>query len=189
MSLLKEVKSHTINTNQLLDDIVNENNIPASFLDYTYSNQSFFSRIGQIISIGPDNQILIDFPGNKFDAIPARTLISVSKDDIHKNVLILFDHNIPEKPIIIGIIKEETDHIKEKNNHTENNFHSLDNVDSHIKIDGKKLILQAENEIEFRCGDCMILLKKDGDIIIKGINIISRAYEQHKIKGGSVTVN
>jgi hypothetical protein len=58
-----------------------------------------------------------------------------------------------------------------------------------IFIDGKKLVLNAQEEIMLCCGEGSIVIKKGGKIILKGTEIVSRASRTNKIKGASVAIN
>ncbi len=57
------------------------------------------------------------------------------------------------------------------------------------RVDGRRVVIHAADEILLECGASSILLRKDGKIILKGIQIVSRASECHKIRGASVQIN
>ena len=57
------------------------------------------------------------------------------------------------------------------------------------RLDGKHLLIEAEDEIELRCGKGSITIRKDGKIVVKGTHILSRASGPHRIKGGNVSIN
>lgn len=56
-------------------------------------------------------------------------------------------------------------------------------------IDGERVVLDAESEIVLRCGRSSLTLTSDGRIVMKGIEIVSRAVRTNKIKGGTVNIN
>ena len=58
-----------------------------------------------------------------------------------------------------------------------------------IHVDGKTITIEAFDEIILKCGPGAIYLTKEGKIILKGIEIISRAKNNNKIKGSEVEVN
>lgn len=64
-----------------------------------------------------------------------------------------------------------------------------DQQDVQVRADGKRTVVEARHEIELKCGAGSILLKRNGKIIIKGNEVISRASGANKIKGGSVSIN
>lgn len=57
------------------------------------------------------------------------------------------------------------------------------------RVDGRRVVLHADDEILLECGASSILLRKDGKIIVKGAQIVSRASGRHKIRGASVQIN
>lgn len=56
-------------------------------------------------------------------------------------------------------------------------------------IDGKTVRFEARDEIVLRCGQGSITLRKDGKIVIKGTQLLSRASGVNRIKGGQVNIN
>lgn len=104
--------------------------------------------------------------------IKARSLVSLSKEDIDREVALMFENGNPENPIIMGLMQKP-----------------LDTDSIAIFADGKVQNIKAEKEILLKCGKASILLRDDGKIVIKGTNIISRARESNKIRGGSVKIN
>lgn len=49
--------------------------------------------------------------------------------------------------------------------------------------------LQAAEDLTLACGESSITLKKSGQILIKGSDVVTRARRTHKIKAGSVHIN
>ena len=58
-----------------------------------------------------------------------------------------------------------------------------------ILIDGKQITIEAESEILLKCGKGSILIRKDGKIILKGTDLLSRSSGRQRIKGSSVSIN
>ncbi len=50
-------------------------------------------------------------------------------------------------------------------------------------------MLEAACELELRCGPARIVLTRDGEVIVRGVNITSRAAASHRIRGASVQIN
>jgi hypothetical protein len=51
------------------------------------------------------------------------------------------------------------------------------------------MVVQAEQQLVLTCGESQIILRHDGKVLIKGIDVVSRATRTQKIKGGSVQIN
>lgn len=87
-------------------------------------------------------------------------------------------------PIIVGFI-HDTLHPKPR---SEEVTLSVERP-RHAILDGKKIALDAKEEIVLQCGKSSITLKNDGKVVVKGTRIISRASATNKIKGASVRIN
>ena len=58
-----------------------------------------------------------------------------------------------------------------------------------LRLDGERLVLRAERDIELRCGEASIVLTRAGKILIKGEYVLSRAKGANRIKGAYVDIN
>ena len=57
------------------------------------------------------------------------------------------------------------------------------------RIDGRRVELEGRDEIVLRCGEASITLRRNGRVVIKGIQVETRAAGVNRIKGGSVSIN
>lgn len=53
----------------------------------------------------------------------------------------------------------------------------------------EELVIEAKKNLTFKCGEGSITLRKDGKILIKGKDLVSRAKRMNRIKGGAVAIN
>lgn len=114
---------------------------------------------------------LIDYAMNNTGSpLLARTTVSLDTCHIGRDAAVMFEGGDSRKPIIIGLM-----HISKQN---------VETVE-----DDKTTVISSEDEILIRCGEASIHLKKDGKIIIKGKDILSRARRNHDIKGGMINLN
>jgi hypothetical protein len=140
--------------------------------------------VGLIVSVGKKGQIKIDFPKNPNPPVFARSIIGVTPADKNRQVLLTFDNGDPQLPIIVGFIQNQPV-IDEKSETLKLNRESLED----IVLDGRRITVDAREEIVLRCGDGSVKLRKDGTIIIKGTSLVSRAKATNKIKGAAVNIN
>jgi hypothetical protein len=140
--------------------------------------------VGSIVSVEKDGQIKIDFPNNPNPPVFARSIISLKPDDKNREVLLTFDKGDPRRPIIVGFIQNRPV-IEEASKMLKLDRESLED----IVLDGRRITFDARDEIVLRCGDGSVKLRKDGTIIIKGTNLVSRAKATNKIKGAAVRIN
>ncbi len=134
--------------------------------------------------------IMVKYNGNKpksarlISGIDRRML--AREENIGREVLIVFDGGNPDLPIIIGVMESIIDDLvsMELNNPADPDKKTVE-----AKVDGKRIEFEAEEEVTLKCGNGSITIKKEGKIVIKGSEIISRASGNNKIKGGSVELN
>ncbi len=60
---------------------------------------------------------------------------------------------------------------------------------SEAVVDGQVVSFEASEQIVLKCGKGSITLRKDGKIVIKGTNLLSRSTGINRIKGGQVNIN
>jgi hypothetical protein len=146
--------------------------------------------LGLIKDISEEGQIIIDYPGNVLRALPARFISTGGYQDEaflvkDAKVMLVFEHDNPRLPIIVGLVQDRLRQAKTA---------VLPTLDQEAQRDvvvdkKKKKIIEAQEEIELRCGKSSIILKENGKVVIKGIEIVSRAARTNKIKGASVSIN
>jgi len=126
-----------------------------------------------LAQVQPDN-----IQGGPFAAI---STITLKPEDIGVARFVLgFQDGNPRKPIILGRIwtpsAEELIAAEE----------TSVNADSPPR---KKLVVQADEELELRCGQAVILLQADGRIQLRGRTITSHADVLYRVRGGTVQMN
>lgn len=136
-------------------------------------------RIGRICAIDALGRARVDYVGNTLGPLVARTCVSAANADAA--VLLSFENEDPALPVIVGLVKDE---LVSPDGH-----HVLQAKVDDVLVDGKRITLEGKEEVVLRCGQCSITLTKEGRVVIKGIEIVSRASRTNKIKGGSVNIN
>ena len=153
-------------------------------------------RVGKIVRIDGDGRILVDYPQNSMGAIPARFTRAmdieslVSAKDQGLQVLLVFEDNRPDRPIIIDVLSSLMDSISESGTRTvqEDLILNMDETQD-ITLNGKKIIFTGQEEIVLKCGKASITMTKAGKIIIRGAYLLNRSSGVNRIKGGSVQIN
>lgn len=145
--------------------------------------------VGRLVEISSDGQAMVDYQYNHGEPVPARSIIAELPEHVNINahrqpVLLVFENGNPNLPIIVGFINE-----------TLSNFPNNKELTLPIKRpelvtrDNESIVIDAEKEIELRCGKSSVILKKNGKVVIKGTEIVSRAAKANKIKGAVVNIN
>ncbi|KMQ50103.1 Uncharacterized protein CHISP_2963 [Chitinispirillum alkaliphilum] len=57
------------------------------------------------------------------------------------------------------------------------------------KVDGKKVLIEAQNEIRLQCGKGSITITEEGKVSIRGNHLVSRSSGINNVKGATVAIN
>jgi len=147
-------------------------------------------RIGNITEITDKGQVLVEFPGNILGPVTARFAESIATKLKHidaasdHKVLLVFEDEDPNLPIIIDVVCDSINEVAEK----EPIAFQLDESEN-VFIDGKKFTFDAKEQIVLRCGKSSITLTRAGKILIKGAYLLNRSSGVNRIRGASVHIN
>ena len=117
-------------------------------------------------------------------ATAAQTLADLREHDIGKRIALQFERGDVQRPIVMGVLKDPADietAIAE--------LPSLGAMPMQAIADGKIIELVALEQLTMRCGKSSITLDKNGHVEIRGIQILTRATGQNRIKGSSISLN
>lgn len=112
-------------------------------------------------------------------------------------MVLAFEEDRIDAPIIMGLIHEPLEDLIENASDSESQPESevihpdpaADRLPFEATIDEDRVVLNAEKEIVLRCGKSSITLRKDGRVLIRGADVVSRSSGPNRIKGASVQVN
>lgn len=142
-------------------------------------------QVGTVSAIDPSGCALVDYLENADGPQPARTTVQVqsSAEIVGAQVLLAFEGADPTRPVIVGVLHERLV-CEPLVAPAPPAARPLD-----VVVDGRHVQLEAQEELQLRCGKGSITLTKDGRIVAKGTDIVSRAARSQKIKGASVNIN
>ncbi len=121
----------------------------------------------------------------------ARLVASVDRAALMKphnrgrEVLVVFQDGDRGKPIIIGVMEERLESLVQFDVAKDEQAATTQEA----RVDGKRVVIEAEEEIELKCGQGSITIRKDGKIVVKGTHLLSRSSGPNRIKGGSISLN
>ena len=144
-------------------------------------------RIGRILRIDDAGRILVDFPDNPGEAVPARctrSAVANSGTGLQggREVLLAFENGDPRRPIVVDSLHSLVDDLAEATVATGTSPHE-------VTVDGQRVLLQAEHEIVLQCGKASITLTRAGKVLIKGEYVLSHATGENRVRGGSTAIN
>lgn len=125
---------------------------------------------GRIMNIGEDGKLLVktDSGGTKIICDFLRTSAGLLPPlFLGTPVLCIADH---ARGYVLGVVQPYHAHEPEKAN-------------------PPSLKLHAEDRIELTCGESKLSMNKEGNIVLRGANITTRASARNKIKGATVSIN
>ena len=168
------------------------------------------SRVGWIAGVNAAHGVLVDYEGNPRGPLPARSTVPLDAKTIEaavttkQGVVLLFDKGNPSAPLIMGLLQPSstTPLLDELLGAppssapplpagTPANGSTALPVPSRVeaKVDGKRVVIEGKDEIVLTCGQASITLKRNGKVVIKGVQLETRASGVNRIKGGSVQIN
>ncbi|MBJ6763677.1 hypothetical protein JGU66_23145 [Myxococcaceae bacterium JPH2] len=150
------------------------------------------SRAGQLTGLDATGAPLVDYPGNASGPMVARLAVVLDAKGLHEavarhqKVVLLFENGDPRLPFVMGLIQEPS---------ATPLVDALLNTPAPVRppteahVDGKRVVIEGQDEIVLKCGEASITLRRNGKVIVKGTTLESRATGTHRIKGGSVEIN
>lgn len=154
--------------------------------------------VGWIVEVDGQGQAYVDFAGNCAGPLPARALHGCNAADVaacgpRPSVLLGFEGIDTSRPIILGLLHDRLPAASAKVAPAVSAADSASPPAATLprvaRVDGRRVELNAQDELELRCGRACITLRADGTIVIKGGELHSRASGRNRITGSTVAIN
>jgi hypothetical protein len=147
--------------------------------------------VGQVLEVTAQGHGLVDFPGNEMGPLRARSIVRVppGQDPTcleNLSVLLAFESGDATLPIILGFVR---DTLCAPPAPAAAMLSLPPGRPQEGTVDGARIVFDAKEEIVLRCGKSSLTLRKDGKVVVKGAEIVSRATGANKIKGAAVKIN
>lgn len=139
---------------------------------------------GTIVGWEHDKGILVEVGNGPREILLATTLVELAEAELdqaaaeRRTVFITFEDGDHRKPVILGLVAPVPGRARSTALAPGESLFADDTV-----------VVRGRDAIELRCGEASITLRKDGHILIRGTNLVSRASEQNHVVGGSVHFN
>lgn len=156
----------------LLDTMVAQSALPPQRADGI--------ALGVLDGFDASGRALVSIAAFGLTGVPASTLVTLADTPPGAQLALGFESANPQRPIILGLMLAAT--ASPQRQHA-----SAGTLEA--RVDGQRVVLEAEREIELRCGEAAILLTADGRIELRGTYITSHASATQRILGGSVNIN
>lgn len=128
--------------------------------------------LARLAGFAADGRPIVELPQRPGQAQHALALVALGPESIGKTCAVAFQGGDLSKPVVLGLL-----------------ITGEQPRPSEVLIDRERVVLEAAEEIELRCGEAAIVLHADGRIQLRGTYITSHATATQRIVGGSVHVN
>lgn len=105
--------------------------------------------------------------------VTARATVAVGREDVGREAMVTFLDGNPGRPVITGLFVEQKAPARRRR----------------VKIKAEQLDLEAASQITLTCGKASITLHRDGKIVVRGVEVVSRASGVNRIRGGTIELN
>jgi hypothetical protein len=136
--------------------------------------------IGELLALSDEGATpLVRYAGQSGSAaVRARTTVDLHGQHIGGSVVLVFDQGDADRPIVVGVLRGSVGW-------------PLADPPAQVEVDadGHRMVVNAREQLVFRCGAASITLTKAGKVLIEGSYVLSRSTGVNRIKGGSVQLN
>jgi len=148
-------------------------------------------HVGKLVGIDARGRLLVEVPESG-GRLVARSLLRLDEALRRavlerREVLLVFEGGDRRRPIVAGVLQPDAKSPSpaeiEPRVAAERSF-ALE-----ADVDGKRVKLSAQDEIVLECGPASITLRRNGRVIIKGLQVDSVATGTQRIRGGQVKLN
>ena len=111
--------------------------------------------------------------GEGMAPVQALSTVGLAPGDAGAAVVVAFEQGEARHPVIVGRVQPPR----------------TDAPPLDATVDGERVVLQARERIELRCGDASIVLTRAGKVLINGNYVLSRSRGANRVKGAYVGIN
>jgi hypothetical protein len=144
-------------------------------------------HITSIVSLTADGAPEIHLDDDGPAVVAARLAVRASRDRLEAVIasrqpaVVVFEGGDRTKPLIIGFIES-----------TESDTPAAEPAGVPVlnaSVDGRRVRIEAQDEIVLECGSASVTLRRNGRVIIRGTYVETHADGTNRIKGGQVQLN
>jgi hypothetical protein len=133
---------------------------------------------GRLVGRTEAGEVLVDYPGNPHGPLVARTTVLLGERAGAElsEVLLVFEGERSNQPVVVGVLRAPGDKV-------------VGEGGREALVDGRRVVIDAVDEIVLRCGEASITLRRNGRVVIRGAYVETRSRGVNRVKGGSVQIN
>jgi hypothetical protein len=175
------------------------------------------SRVGWLAAGSRPGALVVDYEGNSSGPLVARSVLALDEAAIvgalrlRQAVVLLFENGDVRLPIVVGLIAPDPGAALLGTLLTARPAAAPAPGGEPVvaaapapapavapasvapaleaRVDGRRVIIEGQDEVVLKCGDAIITLRRDGKLILRGTYVETHAKGVNRIKGGSVKIN
>ncbi len=140
--------------------------------------------LGKIVAVDETGQARIHLPSIAVDPIPALSLCALREELIGHTCAVQLIDGDASRPLIIGMVHAQSEQQLQRDTATDSSHSTLT-----VTQNGKRVEINAAEELVLQCGETRIVMSSDGLIEIRAPYIDSHALATQRVRGGSVQIN
>ena len=115
--------------------------------------------------------------GEEAPPVQALSTVGLAEVDIGAAVVVAFEQGALRHPVIVGRVQ-----LPRRADAPSGEMPTL-------HVDGRSVVVQAQERIELRCGEASIVLTRAGKVLINGTYVLTRSRGANHVKGAYVGIN
>jgi uncharacterized protein DUF6484 len=159
-------------------------------------------KVGRLVAGSAPGKLMVDFDGNAHGPLAARTVVALDQralDEaiaVRRTAVLLFENGDARLPIVVGLVAPDPGAsllgaLLAPASAADPVAHvpAARTAPVEARVDGKRVVVEGQEEVVLKCGEASITLKRDGKVILRGAYVETHARGVNRIKGGSVKIN
>lgn len=143
--------------------------------------------VGRVVAFSA-GVVRVDFDGNRSGPLEARVAAGIDDGALEaaareRQEAVLLFAGRPERPVVLALLRSGTPHLDAVL------AARLPAGEKVARVDGRRVEIEGREEIVLRCGKASLTLRRDGKVVLKGVNLVNQAEQVHKVRGGKVQIN
>jgi len=155
--------------------------------------------IGQVVGRGRRGTVQVDFEGNRHGPLEARLALAVDEATLlraieaRQEAVLCFERGAPTRPIVLGLLAQRSETplldsmLEAPEDAREEGEVAIVANGQQVPIEG--LLDGATEELELRCGRSSLVLRRNGQILLRGEHVLVDAGQVLRLRGGKTQIN
>ena len=158
-------------------------------------------KVARLVAGSVPGKVIVDFDGNPHGPLAARTVVALDQralDEaiaVRRMAVLLFENGDARLPIVVGLVAADPGAsllsalLAPASGALAPQPVTAPAAPVEARVDGKRIVVEGQEEVVLKCGEASITLKRDGKLILRGAYVETHAKGVNRIKGGSVKIN